>query len=259
MPHPISEYSMRRARAPLLLATVLSAACASASAQSLPPQAPVQEESEGTIRVTGQALIQVPVDRVRISFGVETESESAREASRLNAARMDAVMTALRGTGIPGMEIETFGYSLNPEYRMPNREAPSGQTISGYRAVNQVRVTVPDVGRAGEILDVGIGAGANRGVSLQFEAADTREARLQALRDAVGAAQEEARTIAEAMDVVLGPPVEVSGGASPGEPRVMARTAMMEGMAAVQTPIEPGLQSVSANVTIVYRIRERIP
>jgi hypothetical protein len=201
----------------------------------------------------------VPVDRVSISFGVETESESAREASSLNAARMEAVVGALRGAGIPGVEIETFGYSLNPEYRYPNREDPSRQTISGYRATNHIRVTIPEVGNAGEILDVGIGAGANRVVDLQFEAVDTREARLRALREAVRAAQEEARTIADAMDVILGPPLEVSGGASSNEPRGFARATMMEEMAAVRTPIEAGLQTVSANVTILYRIRERTP
>jgi uncharacterized protein YggE len=220
---------------------------------------PPQEASDGTIRVTGQAQIQVPVDRASISFGVETESESAREASSLNAARMEAVVNALRGAGIPGVEIETFGYSLNPEYRYPNRDDPSRQTISGYRATNHIRVTIPEVGDAGEILDVGIGAGANRVVNLQFEAVDTREARLQALREAVRAAQEEARTIAEAMGVILGSPLEVSGGASASEPRVLARAALMEEMAAVRTPIEAGLQTVSANVTILYRIRERTP
>jgi uncharacterized protein YggE len=257
--HPIPRHPVRPAQASIVLASILSVACAPATAQPLPAPAPPQEPQGGTIEVSGQAQIQVPVDRVRISFGVETESESAREASSLNAARMDAVVGALRGTGIQGLEIETFGYSLNPEYRYPNREDPSGQTISGYRAVNNIRVTVPEVGKAGEILDVGIGAGANRVVNLQFEAADTRGARLQALRDAVSAAQEQARTIADAMDVVLGPPLEVRGGASPGEPRILARAAMMEEVGGIRTPIEPGLQTVSANVTILYRILENTP
>lgn len=259
MSRPIPGRSNPPAWAPLVLASALAVACHPATAQPLATPAPPQEEGEGTIRVTGQARIQVPVDRVSISFGVETESESAREASSLNAARMAAVVEALRNAGIQGLEIETYGYSLNPEYRYPNREDPSRQTISGYRAANHIRVTIPDVGSAGEILDLGIGAGANRVVNLQFQAVDTGEARLQALRDAVRTAQEEARTIADAMDVALGPPLEVSGGASPREPREMARTAMMEELGPVRTPVEPGLQTVSANVTIVYRIRGKTP
>lgn len=204
----------------------------------------------------GQAQVQVPTERMSISFGVETESESAREASTLNAERMEAVISALRGAGVEGLEIETYGYALNPEYRAPSRDDPARRTISGYRAANHIRVTVPRLEEAGEILDVGIGAGANRVVDLRFEAGDTRDARLQALRDAVGSAREEAQVIAEAMGVVLGPPLEVRGGASPGEPRVMARMAMAEAMVAPSTPIEPGRQTVTANVTITYRILE---
>jgi uncharacterized protein YggE len=201
----------------------------------------------------------VAADRVIVSFGVETEATSAREASSLNASRMEAVVGALRNTGIDGIEIETFGYTLVPEYRYPNRDDPSRQTISGYRATNHIRVTIPEVDAAGAVLDAGIGAGANRVVDLRFDARDTREARLQALEDAVRAAREEAQTIAAAMGVLLGPPLEVRGGASPGEPRVLAAARMAMEAAAPATPIEAGRQTVSANVTIVYRILERTP
>ncbi len=253
----------------LSLGAFVLAGCGKATAQPLPSptsaqrtddrmtQAMEQESEKGTIQVTGQAQIQVPAEQVSISFSVETESESAQEASATNASKMEAVVAALRAAGVEGLEIETFGYSLNPEYRYPNPQDRRQQTISGYRARNNIRVTVPEVDGAGEILDVGIGAGANRVLSLQFQAGDTREARLEALRQAVRTAREEAEVIAEAMGVSLGSPLEVRGGATPGEPRVLARAAMMEDMAAARTPIEAGNQTVSANVTILYRILEK--
>jgi uncharacterized protein YggE len=169
---------------------------------------------------------------------------------------MEAVVAALRGAGVPGLEIETYGYSLIPEYRIQNREDPDRRAISGYRAMNNIRVKVPGVDRAGEILDAGVGAGANRVVNLQFETTDTRDARLQALRGAVQVAREEAQTIADAMGVALGPPLEVRGGASSGEPRMFARAAMVDEMGGARTPIEAGNQTVSASVTILYRILE---
>jgi uncharacterized protein YggE len=218
---------------------------------------PNQEGDQGTIEVTGQAQVQVPADRASISFGVETEAPSASEASTQNAEKMEIVVAALRGAGVPGLEIETYGYSLTPEYRIQGREDPNRRSISGYRAMNNIRVTVPAVDRAGEILDAGVGAGANRVVNLQFETTDTREARLQALRDAVRVAREEAQTIADAMGVALGPPLQVRGGASPGEPRMFARAAIVEEMGGVRTPIEAGNQTVSASVTILYRILEK--
>lgn len=243
-------------RSVLVIAPVLLGACAPARAQSLSSPVPSQEGEQGTIEVTGQAQVEVPADRVSISFGVETEAPSASEASTQNAEKMEAVVASLRESGVPGLEVETYGYSLTPEYRIQGREDPSRRSISGYRAMNNIRVTVPGVDRAGEILDAGVGAGANRVVNLQFDATNTREARLEALRRAVGVAREEAQTIAEAMDVALGPPVEVRGGATPGEPRMFARAAMADEMGGVRTPIEAGTQTVSASVTILYRILE---
>jgi uncharacterized protein YggE len=238
------------------LALVSLSACAPALAQGLPSPAPAVEEEKGTLQVTGQAEIQLPADQVTITLGVETESSSAREASALNASKMDAVIEALREAGGESQKIETFGYALSPEYRRPTQEDPSRQTISGYRARNSIRVTLSEVEMAGTLLDAGISAGANRVMSLQFSATNTREARLEALREAVRLAREEAQTIAEAMGVTLGSVLEVRGGASPGNPTVMYRSPRVMEMSSAPTPIEAGAQTVTANVTILYQILE---
>ena len=171
--------------AAVLLFTALSA-CAPAGAQSLPSPSPVGEEPEGgTLTVSGQAQVQLPAERVTISFTVETESASAQEASASNAQQMERVFEALRGVGGETMEMETFGYTLDPEYRRPTQGDPSGRTISGYRVRNNVRATLDQVERAGELLDAAISAGANQVLGLQFSAIDTRGAHLQALEMAV--------------------------------------------------------------------------
>lgn len=253
LPCPTSSLCMLALLAPL-------AACATPAVAGQTPssigQLPTESREPGTIRVSGQAQVQVQPDRVSISFGVETEAPSAREASRRNASEMDQVVSALRRMDLEGMEIETYGYALAPEYGRPSPEAPSRRVITGYRATNNIRVTAPEVDVAGEILDTGIGAGANRVVDLRFEATDTREARLEALRQAVQLAREEAQTMAEAMGVRLGPPLEVQGGAVPVVPPGGFRAMAFEAQAAPSTPIEAGTQTVSANVTIVYSILE---
>ncbi len=246
-----------RAGGILLLSGILLVACAPAGAQvPLPP--PPQEGSEGTLQVTGQARIMVPTDRTSLDFGVETESPSASEAAALNAEKMDAVFAALEGLGIRGLEMETHGYHLSPSYRRP-QGAETERIITGYRAANNIQVRIPSTEGIGEIMDAAIQAGANRVTGLRFEASDTREARLRALREAVGTAREEAEAMTEAMGVRLGPALEVQGGASPPRPvaveeLAMRRTVAME--APPTTTIEPGRQAVSAHVTITYRILE---
>jgi uncharacterized protein YggE len=239
---------------------IVLASCAPAVAQTdpLPVVHPLaQEETGGTLRVTGQAQVFVPADLVKVNFTVETESPSAQEATTLNAQRMDAVAAAVRGAGIPGLVLETFGYSLQPEYETGRNV--SNRIISGYRVRNNIRVTLPDVDATGMIMDVAIEAGANRISDLLFEASDTHAAELEALQKAVGTAREQAEVIAAAMGARLGIALEVQGSASSPSPRSPGGMMLRAEAGVPTTPIEAGEQLVSATVTITYRILEQLP
>lgn len=236
-------------------ALVLLSSCAPAVAQTaLPPSPRSLETEKGTIQVTGQASLSVPADLVRIAFTVETEAPSAGEATEKNAALMEAVVAALRGSSIPGLDLETYGYTLRPEYEVA-RDGSGTRTISGYRVQNNLRVSLPDVDAAGEILDLAVNAGANRVANLQFEATDTKSARMEALRLAVQNAREQAEAIASAMGVSLGIALEVQGGVSAPNPRAPAGI-MLRASAESTTPVEAGDQMVAASVTVTFRILE---
>lgn len=242
-------------RAVLPAALVLLSSCAPVVAQTgLPPSPQSRNTDQGTIQVTGQANLSVPADLVKISFTVETEASSAGEATEENATLMEAVVSALRGPSIPGLDLETYGYSLRPEYEVV-RDGSGTRTISGYRVQNNLRVSLPDVDAAGQILDLAVRAGANRVASLQFEASDTKAARMEALRLAVLNAKEQAGAIASAMGVRLGIALEVQGGVSAPNPRAPAGI-MLRASAESTTPIEAGDQMVSASVTVTFRILE---
>lgn len=208
-------------------------------------------DTMGTIEVTGHGEVSVDPDQVQISFAVETEAESARDATSENAERMEAVMTALRDTDLEGLRVETHGYNLQPRYRRADPNEPGANRIVGYQALNNVRVSVADVSAAGPLIDAAIGAGANRVSSLAFLATDTEQARLEALRLAVESARREAEVIAQAMGVPLGPPLEVRGTPAFVAPRQVRALAMS---AAAVSPVEPTRQTVRATVTVRYRL-----
>jgi uncharacterized protein YggE len=237
------------------VALFLLSSCIPAKAQNLPDPFPSPEASEqGTIQVTGQSRVSVPADLVRITFTVETEAKTARDATAQNAVEMESVVEAVRALQIPELDFETFGYGLYPEYEM-SRGNTGVRSISGYRAQNTLRITVPDVDETGRVLDAAVSAGANRVANLNFEASDTREARLTALREAVSSAREQATTIAAAMGVELGIALEIQGGANAPSP-MPAGGMMYRAMAETTTPIEAGNQTVSASVTVKFRISE---
>lgn len=212
-------------------------------------EAPSRERS--TVEVSGTAQVDVPADRGRASFAVESRAASAGEASAANADAMSSVTAALRESGIRGLDIETFGYTLRPEYRVGDQRV---REIDGYTALNNVRVTVEDVTAVGRLIDVAIGAGANRVTGLAFEASDTEAARLEALRLAVQKATAEAEAIASALGRELGEPLEVRGGAEAPRRRVPVMFDRMEAARAAPTPIEPGEQTVQATVTITFAL-----
>lgn len=223
-------------------------------AYEVPMDARAQVADTGVVRVSGSATVDVTPDRAVVSFAVVTEASDAGDAAAANAEAMTRVLAAVRASGVAGLEVETFGYNLTPRYSTTTEGGNRTQRIDGYRASNNVRATMSDVNAVGRIIDAAIGAGANRVASLSFEASDTREARLEALRIAVGNAREQAEAIAMALGRRLGPAIEVNGGAeSPRPPMPYGRDmVMME--AATTTPIEAGDQTVYANVNITFAL-----
>jgi uncharacterized protein YggE len=214
-------------------------------------------QAPGTIRVHGSGEVEVMPDEASIAFAVETFAATAEEAGRENAEVMDRVISALMAAGVPREDIETRNYSLRPEYvHDQQRDEPR---IRGYRASNQVILTTRNLDSVGEFIDVALGAGANRMDQVSFGLSDDREARAAALRDAVSNARTSAEAIASSLSVTLGAVMDASTTAMP-EPRQVAYSMRMESadMAmAAPTPIQPGEQTVRAQVFLVYSIGAR--
>lgn len=216
---------------------------------------PALDDPDGPfIEVNGSATVTVPADRARVAFAVETRAMTASDAAGENALIMDAVLRAVRGGDIPGLTLETFGYTLRPEYSFGEDRA---RTIEGYTAQNNVRAVTSDVDAIGTLIDLAIAAGANRVASIAFETADPEPARAEALALAVRHARTQARTIAETLGHELGAALEVRGGADRPTPRGVDMDMML--MRAEATPIEPGEETVSANVTVRFALGAALP
>jgi uncharacterized protein YggE len=221
-----------------------------------PEQILQSQEATAFIEVSGTATISVPTDQAQVSFAMETRAETAEEAAATNAEAMDRVLAALRGGGLPGLELATFGYSLQPQYATDPARV---RTIVAYVANNNVGATITDVDAVGRLIDVAIRAGANRVASITFSASDTGPARAQALSEAVGNARAEAEVIAESLGYRLGAPLEIRGGAQRPVPRPMAFAEVSaRAMQAVPTPIEAGDQTVNASVTIRFALGQAL-
>jgi uncharacterized protein len=228
-------------------------------AATLPALAAAQQTTaatpQRTIRVTGNGEIQATPDQAHIDLAVETTGSTAREAGEANAQQMDRVIRALVAAGVPREAIETRNYSLYPEYAPPEpRQAQEQPRIRGYRASNMVSVRTTELARVGSLIDTALQAGANRMDAVRFSLRNADAAQAEATRHAVERARRSAETIAAALGVRLGAVLDASTTAELVRPfPYMARAdrAMAE---MAPTPIQPGEQTVTATVTVVFAI-----
>lgn len=198
------------------------------------------------VRATGEAIAYTQPDQVQLDIGVMTESESAEQAAKDNAAKVESVLATLRRELGSSASIRTINYSLYPDYREPMREG-GGRPAQYYRANNIIRVETGQLDKVGRIADLAIGAGANMIQSVNFMLRDQGDARARALREAAEAARAKVEVMAGALGLRVIRVLTVEEGGSV-TPLYMERMQMEA--ARSSTPIEPGSVEVRALVTV---------
>lgn len=208
-------------------------------------------EADRTLDVSAEATVTRSPDQAVVGLAVETVARTAQAATAGNAEAMNAVLDALEGLGIPRDAIQTESISLSPRY--DRSDAAQEPTITGYQAMNRVRVPVDEVDRVGAVVDAAVSAGANRVLGIRFELADPESAYHDALEQAIAMARREAETAAAALGEPLGPAIRVStGGVRAPAPEGPMPEMMMRNQAS--TPVQPGELEVRATVHITYRL-----
>jgi uncharacterized protein len=233
----------------LLLASLAPGAAAAQeiAATALPPH----------VRVTAEAMVTAQPDRARVDVGVLTQAPQSQAAAADNARQLEAVLKALRRRLGDKAEIRTVSYSLNPVYHYPRDGEPR---ITGYQALNVVRITLDDLALVGVAIDVAAQNGANQVQRIEFTLSDEHAVRSQALREAAGKARARAESLADALGMRLVRVLSVTDGSPPMQP-IYQRMEMARGVAAMadrpETPVQPGTIEVNASVTLVVEIAAR--
>lgn len=228
----------------ILLAAALGAA--PVAAQDAAHQVP-------SIVTVGEATIRRAPDQAFLTFAVETRAKLPRDAQRLNATAMTSVERRLAELSIAKDSIRTTGFSIEPEYDY----AGGRRTPRDFAARNGVEVRLDAVERAGEILDAVVQAGATSVSGIRFDLKDRTAVERDALRHAV----EDARARADALAAGAGRTVDrvlrIDDSRPPkiGPPQQMVMAMRAAPADATQTPIEPGLIEIHAQVTLTMSIK----
>lgn len=208
----------------------------------------VAAEPPPRITVTGTGVATAAPDVADVHAGVAREDASAARAMQQADAAMRKIVDAIRQHGVTTRDMQTTQYSLQPVYDQFDGKS----RLRGYRADNQVRVTVRDLARVGGLLDALVGAGANQiqGIGFRVDKPETYLDRARA--DAVADARRKAELYAKAAGVrVAGVLAIEEGGAMVPRPFVAMRAERM----AADAVIEPGEQELSASVSVTFQIQ----
>lgn len=211
-------------------------------------------EAGPTLYVVGSGTVYVTPDVAYVYIGVHTEETDVAKAVASNNAQAQAVVNALRNSGVEGKDIQTSNFSV---WSYQKTDPMTGESLGTvYSVDNTVFVTVRDLTKLGHLLDVALKAGANNINGVTFDVADKSaalaEARAKAMENAAALAGELAGnagvTLVKIQNIsytdvatpyYYGYGMGGGGGADGG----------------VVAPINPGQITVTATVSVTYEIK----
>jgi len=194
---------------------------------------------------SGDATVAKKPDLAFISVGVESQQSTASAAQTDLANKAAKLIARAKALGIADKDINTSGYSVGPYY------ANGSQTISGYRAAEQLSLKWHAVDTVGKTLDALVQEGGATNIGVGFGLADPKAAQAEARTLAIGDAHSRAQAMAAAAGVKLGQVLRVSDVTFSGYPTA-GYDIKAAAPASTQVPI--GELNVMVTVEVAYAI-----
>jgi uncharacterized protein len=209
----------------------------------------------GQMTVIGTGTVSATPDTAYISLAVESTAPTANVALDNNTSNMKKLMKTLNDLGIPKKDIHTGSFNVYPRYGKADDKTGEPPFL-GYEVNNEITVTVCQIDQMGKVLDQSVKNGANRINGLHFGFSNQTKLQDDARKRAVEDAKRKAELLASTAGARLTSVVSITeeGGYRPRVYGLMqdARRITPGG----DVPISPGEQTLTINVTIVWKLAD---
>jgi uncharacterized protein len=230
----------------VLLTALGVAASAACDSHSAPPAA---GGTPRQVTVVGNGHVDGTPDTLTTTAAITFVASDVTTAMNQTSERQQAVIDALVNAGVDRKDISTSNVSLQSQY------GSDGTSVVGYQASNAIDVTIRDLGSASRVLALIASTGGNAtrinsvNLSINDDSQLVKDARSRAFKDA----EDRAQQYADLSGLKLGKVISISEapGTVPPVPVPMPRGPMAE---AAAVPIEPGQQTVSFEVSVVWEL-----
>ncbi|MFZ3588827.1 SIMPL domain-containing protein [Bacillus sp. DJP31] len=202
----------------------------------------MNHKSPPSIKVYGTGEINVMPNQALITIGAVTEGKDLQAIQKENASIINLMIQQFTTLGIEQSLIQTADYRIEPVYEY--REEM--QLLKGYKVSHLLQLTVRELDKIGLLIDTAVKSGANNVTDIQFTVENDQLIYLQALQQAVVEAQTKAFSLAKQ----VGAQIHTIPYLIEEEPtnQVYPLGRYKTFAAAESTPIQPGLQTVTAKV-----------
>lgn len=207
------------------------------------------------LTVHANANTRTTPDLAIVTLGVSARGATAQAAQQAQSTRMAEVLAAARAAGVEETEVQTVGFSIDPQYVYPRNASPR---VSGYISTNIVSIRVKDLSAVSRLIDTTVAEGANELHGIQFGFQDEEASRDTARAEAVQTARQRADAYAEAAGLRVRRTLAITepGAVSTPMPYGYANYSMAEARASgAANQIMPGQLDAASSVTVVFELR----
>lgn len=191
------------------LASVLAATPAAAQSPLVPA---------GNVSASGMASITVEPDLALVTIQYSASGRTPAIAGRAAARRANAIRAAIIALGVPADSLPTTGSSgwwWGSWGNRSNIQVTNNMRDTAYVTNDAFLVRLHDLSLVGRVIDTALTEGAQTISNVEFQATNTRDAQLEAIRQATREARGRAAAVAEASGLALGRVLNMSVNAPP--------------------------------------------
>jgi uncharacterized protein len=211
---------------------------------------------ETMLAVHASATTRTTPDLAIVTLGVTARGATAAAAQQAQNTQMARVLAAARTAGAEEADLQTVGFSLEPQYAYARGQSPR---ITGYISRNIVSIRIRELNAVSALIDATVAEGANELQGIQFTFQDEEASREAARTQALEAARQRAERYAQAAGMrVLGIRSIIEPGSQlPPDRRRdgFALGAVVEQAAPIPVSVNPGQLDNPASVTVVFALR----
>jgi len=230
---------------------LLVAGCGSVNGTGLP-------EERLTVSVTGYGQTEGTPDLANAQLGVSIVDPDIGKAINEANAAIERITNAVVAQGVSSNDVKTSHYSVRSEdVYDPQTGMPTGETR--YRVDINLAITVREVHRMGELIAVGLDAGATNISGVNFTIDDTAALEAEARGKAIADVRDRAEKLAQGLGMTLGNPISVGEGSAGALGPIYSYGLKGDlgggGVGAgVPSIISPGQTTIGVQVTIIYEL-----